>query len=166
MLAAQLPFEGETNEKRKANIIACKYTPQPSFSLRAQRLFASIFVDAKHRPKLWELKASEFSLASDVAHPHFIDFHHENIELEDDIMNILDTDYHMDRQKVAESVINCRLDKYYAMYYLTLKNEKHTHKHIANDHLNEFKKKRKGSLQKLEPICRTPSLPKKMDDSL
>ncbi len=49
------------------------------------------------------------------------------------------------------------------MYYLTIKNEKHTHKHIQNDdHLDEFKKRRKGSLIKLEPIpSRTPSISKR-----
>lgn len=56
MLAAQLPFEGENNDKRKANIVSLKYSPQPNFSLRAQKLINSIFVDAKQRPRLWELK--------------------------------------------------------------------------------------------------------------
>lgn len=161
MLAAQLPFEGETNEKRKANIMNCKYNHQPSFSIKAQKLLSSIFVDAKHRVHLWELKASEFSLTYQTVVPHFIDFHHENIVLEDEVMDILDKDYHIDRQKVAESVKYCRLDKYHAMYYLTLKNEKHFHRHTQNDHLDEFKKQRKGSLVKLDPISRTPSLSKK-----
>lgn len=44
MLAAQLPFEGDTPEERKAHIVACKYTQQSIFSVRAQKLFASILV--------------------------------------------------------------------------------------------------------------------------
>jgi hypothetical protein len=142
--------------------MSCKYTHQPSFSTKAQKLFSAIFVDPKHRVHLWELKASEFSLAYEGTAPHFIDFLHENIVLEDDVMDILDKDYHIDKQKVADSVKNCKLDKYHAMYYLTLKNEKHYHRHTKNDHLDEFKKQRKGSLIKLEPISRTPSLSKKV----
>lgn len=90
--------------------------------MKAQKLFAAIFVDAKYRAKLWELKSSEFSLTYETMNPHFIDFHHESLELEEEIMEILDRDYHVDRQKVIESVQGCRLDRYHAMYYLTLKN--------------------------------------------
>jgi hypothetical protein len=74
MLAAQLPFEGETTEKRKANIAACRFEQKAMFSTRAQKLFASIFVDARHRIKLWDLRTSEFSLAYEPARAHFIDF--------------------------------------------------------------------------------------------
>lgn len=49
------------------------------------------------------------------------------------------------------------------MYYLTLRNEKHTHRHPEITHLDEYKKQRKGSLIKLQPITRTPSLSKKND---
>jgi hypothetical protein len=63
MLAAQLPFEGETTDKRKANIAACRFEQKSIFSVRAQKLFASIFVEAKYRIKLWDLRTSEFSLA-------------------------------------------------------------------------------------------------------
>jgi len=74
MLAAQLPFDGESNEKKKTNIVACKYAIQPNFSNKAQKLIASIFVDAKHRPRLMDLKVSEFALAYESNRPHFIDF--------------------------------------------------------------------------------------------
>jgi hypothetical protein len=58
MLAAELPFEGEDFEQRKKNILAFKYRHQPSFSAKAQKLFASIFVDAKYRPRLADLLTS------------------------------------------------------------------------------------------------------------
>lgn len=47
-------------------------------------------------------------------------------------MEILDKEYHMDPQRVIESVKGCRFDKYHAMYYLTLKNENQTHRHTQN----------------------------------
>jgi hypothetical protein len=129
MLAAQLPFEGESPEERKGHIASCKYTQQSIFTAKAQKLFAAIFVDAKHRLRLWELRTSEFSLAYEPTRAHFIDFNNENVVVEEAIIDILDKEYHIDRQKVVESVKNCRFDKYHAMYYLTLKNEKHTHRH-------------------------------------
>lgn len=63
MLAAELPFEGEDFEQRKKNILAFRYRAQPNFSSKVQKLFASIFVDAKYRPKLSDLLNSEFALA-------------------------------------------------------------------------------------------------------
>jgi ribosome-binding factor A len=78
-------------------------------------------------------------------------------------VDIIDKEYHLDPLKVVESVKNCRFDKYHAMYYLTLRNEKHTHHHPEITHLDEYKKQRKGSLIKLQPITRTPSLSKKSD---
>jgi serine/threonine protein kinase len=122
MLAAQLPFEGETTDKRKANIVSCKFEQKHFFSPRAQKLFSSIFTEAKHRVKLWELRTSEFSLSHEPTKPHFIDFKNENIVIEESIIDIIDKEYHVDPQKVIESVKNCRFDKYHAMYYLTLKN--------------------------------------------
>lgn len=74
MLGAQLPFEGDTNEKRKANIVACKFEQKPIFTPRAQKLFSWIFVDAKYRPKLSELLTCEFSLNYEPPKPFFIDF--------------------------------------------------------------------------------------------
>jgi serine/threonine protein kinase len=161
MLAAQLPFEGDTPERRKANIVALKFEQKSFFSVKVQKLFASIFVDSKHRARLWDLKTCEFSLSYEPSHPHFIDFKSENIVVEEQIIEIIDREYHMDGQKVIESVKSCRFDKYHAMYYLTLKHEKHTHKHPQITHLDEYKKQRKGSLIKLQPITRTPSLTKK-----
>ena len=106
------------------------------FSTRAQKLFASIFVEARHRVRLWDLRTSEFSLAYEPTHPHFIDFKCENIVVEDVIVEIIDQEYHLDPLKVVESVKNCRFDKYHAMYYLTLKPERHTHKHPEITHLD------------------------------
>lgn len=122
MLAAQLPFEGETCDKRKANIAACRFEQKSFFTGRAQKLFASIFVEAKYRVKLWDLRTSQFSLAYEPARAHYIDFKSENIVVEDAIVEIINKEYHLDPQKVVESVKNCRFDKYHAMYYLTLKN--------------------------------------------
>ena len=81
--------------------------------------------------------------------------------MENEVVNVLNKNYKVNTDKVTESVTNCRLDRFHALYYLTLKNEKQTGRHISTDkHLDEFKKQRKSSLLKLEPI-RTPTLPKK-----
>lgn len=63
MLAAQLPFEGDTPEKRKQNILNMRYTPQPQLSLKVQKLFAAIFVDGRLRPRLKDLQWTDFALA-------------------------------------------------------------------------------------------------------
>jgi len=52
MLAAQLPFEGDSSEKRKSNILNCKYLSPAFLSIKAQKLFSTIFVDSKYRAKL------------------------------------------------------------------------------------------------------------------
>ena len=74
MLTASLPFEADSSERKKANILSCRYRQNPLLSSKAQRLFASIFVDAKHRIRLSDLKNSEFSLAYECFQPKFIDF--------------------------------------------------------------------------------------------
>lgn len=61
-------------------------------------------------------------MAYEPTRAHFIDFKSESLLIEDTIVDILDKEYHMDPQKVVESVKSCRFDKYHAMYYLTLKN--------------------------------------------
>ena len=43
MLAAEMPFEGEP-EKRRARIIACKWTPKSFLTQRVIKLFNCIFV--------------------------------------------------------------------------------------------------------------------------
>lgn len=65
MMTSQLPFDGDSPAKRKANILSFKYTPHPHFSQRAHKLFRSIFVDAQLRPNLQDLKWSDFALAYD-----------------------------------------------------------------------------------------------------
>jgi malate synthase len=42
--------------------------------------------------------------------------------MENEIIHVLNKNYNVDGQKVAESVLSGRLDRYNAMYYLTLKN--------------------------------------------
>jgi hypothetical protein len=51
--------------------------------MKAQNLFSSIFVEAKYRPRLSDLKMSEFSMIAKRCNPHFIDFKNENPVLED-----------------------------------------------------------------------------------
>jgi len=58
MLAAQLPFEGITPDQKKANILTCKFAQLPIFSLKAQKLFSSIFTDAKYRITLQGMQNS------------------------------------------------------------------------------------------------------------
>jgi len=42
--------------------------------------------------------------------------------IEEDVIEVIDKDYHVDPQKVVESVKNHKFDKYHALYYLTIKN--------------------------------------------
>lgn len=72
---------------------------------------------------------------------------------------MLEREHHFDAQRVAESVRGCRLDRYHAMYYLAIRHEKHSHRHPEMSHLDEFKKQRKGSTLRLDPI-RVSSLPR------
>jgi len=158
MLAAQLPFDIENQESIKSNLINCKYHIPDHFSHKATTLITSIFVEASYRPKLNDLVFSEFSLISEPINSKFINFKTENLLLETDVVKILSTDYHLDASKVADSVINCRFDKFYAMYYLTLKKEQQTHEHTKDRDVSQFKKRRRNSLIKLDPL--TPNLKK------
>jgi len=45
-----------------------------------QKLFASIFVDSKYRPRLADLLNSEYMLAYDFPTPDFIDLKHDTPE--------------------------------------------------------------------------------------
>ena len=69
-----------------------------------------------------DLKKSEFSLTYEASNPVYIDLKRESVVLEDDIVDVLDKNYRMNPEKVNDSVKNCRLDRFHAMYYLTLKN--------------------------------------------
>lgn len=42
--------------------------------------------------------------------------------IEEDVIQVIGRDYHVDPQKVVESVKNHKFDKYHALYYLTIKN--------------------------------------------
>ena len=79
MLTATLPFEGESHEMKKANILSCRYYHHHLLSSKAQRLFTTIFVDAKHRAHLNDVKNSEFSLTYECLKPRFIDFQRESL---------------------------------------------------------------------------------------
>jgi serine/threonine protein kinase len=86
MLAAELPFEGEDFEQRRKNILAFRYRTQPTFSSKVQKLFASIFVDAKYRPRLSDLLNSEFALAYEFGNSEFIDLKYDTPETEDKVL--------------------------------------------------------------------------------
>lgn len=58
-----------------------RYKQQPYFSSKAQKLFSSIFVDAKYRPKLSDLLLSEFVLSHNFAESEYVNFKHENPEV-------------------------------------------------------------------------------------
>ena len=55
--------------------------------------------------------------------------------------------------RVTESVLGRQLDKFNALYYLTLKSMQ-----PSNPEISLFKKQKRSSLVKLEPISRTPLL--------
>lgn len=71
---------------------------------------------------------------------------------------MLEKEHHMESKKVMDSVANCRFDRYRATYYLALRSLRNTQKHGM---VNQFKKQRKNSLIKLQPISRTPTPSKK-----
>jgi serine/threonine protein kinase len=52
MLAGELPFEGDNNEKRRSKIINCKWSSKPFFSSKVTKLFNSIFVEMSKRVTL------------------------------------------------------------------------------------------------------------------
>ena len=52
--------------------------------------------------------------------------------MEDEIVEMLHRNHHIDRNRVTESVRKGRLDRFNALYYLTLKNEKSQHKNTTN----------------------------------
>jgi serine/threonine protein kinase len=58
MLAAELPFEGDTPEKSKSKIINCRWSPKSFFSPRVQKLLGSIFVEPTKRSLLSDLQSS------------------------------------------------------------------------------------------------------------
>lgn len=60
-------------------------------------------------------------MAYEPSKPHFVDFNSENLVIEERIVEIIDKEYHVDPQKVIDSVKSCKFDKYHALYYLTLK---------------------------------------------
>lgn len=53
--------------------------------------------------------------------------------------------------RVTQSVMGRQFDKFNALYYLTLKSMQH-----SNPEISLFKKQKRSSLVKLEPISRTP----------
>ena len=78
MLAVELPFEGVTNEKKRSNIINCRWAFKPFFSARVNKLLNSIFVEASSRISLEELSSSEFlgSYQMNTTN-NFIDYQYE-----------------------------------------------------------------------------------------
>lgn len=60
MLAAELPFDSDNSDKKKAKIMSCRWKQQEMFSNRANKLFNAIFVEERRRPRLEELLECEF----------------------------------------------------------------------------------------------------------
>ena len=72
----------------------------------------------------------------------------------------------MEKKRVYESVKNYKLDKYHAAYYLILKKECEVRKRSGDVNISKYKKQRKSSLLKLEPILRSPLQKHKEQDPL
>jgi serine/threonine protein kinase len=100
MLAAEMPFEGD-QEKRKARIVACKWTPKCFFSPRAQRLLSSIFVLPQNRIILSDLETCEFVQAYPLEQPAFVDPGKELLVPEEGVLSILECMYGFSPKKVA-----------------------------------------------------------------
>lgn len=58
MIAAEMPFDAETPEKRRTKIINCKWASKNFFSQRVQKLLAGIFVEPTKRLLLSDLQSS------------------------------------------------------------------------------------------------------------
>lgn len=58
MIAAEMPFDAETSEKRRTKIINCKWASKNFFSQRVQKLLAGIFVEPTKRLLLSDLQSS------------------------------------------------------------------------------------------------------------
>lgn len=122
MLAVELPFEGLTNEKKRSNIINCRWAFKPFFSARVNKLLNSIFVDASSRISLQELSNSEFlSSYQMITSNNFINYQNEMIVPEEQILTLAELECRVDRNKVIDSLKAFRLDKYKTIYYLLLK---------------------------------------------
>jgi hypothetical protein len=86
---------------------------------------------------------------------------------EDSVLAILELDFGLNQRKVSESVKNYNLDKYRAHYYLILARQLTSKQnYLCDSVLSKYKKQRKSSLSKLEPIARTPISKSKDNDSL
>lgn len=90
-----------------------------------------------------------------------IDLHRENVEVEERVINALDVTG-VDVNQLTESIRKGRLNKYRPLYYLNLQKLQRIE---PNQHLSTFKKEKRRSMMKLEPVSRTPSGPKKIANS-
>jgi serine/threonine protein kinase len=79
MLSAELPFESESSEQRRARIINCKWVAQSCFSSKVTKLISSMLVQSSWRASLAELQSSELLLNYEFKSAEFIDWNTETI---------------------------------------------------------------------------------------
>jgi serine/threonine protein kinase len=165
MLAAEMPFEGDA-EKRRARILACKWTAKNFFSPRVIRLLNGIFVEPTRRLLLADLQNSEFAQNYPVQEPAFVDAAKEVLVPEEGVLGILEREFGLSAKKVGESVKGYSLDRFRAHYYLVLARQMAAGQGLLGvGILTKYKKQRKSSASKLEPIARTPIKPNKTKDT-
>jgi hypothetical protein len=93
--------------------------------------------------------------------PAFVDPGKELLVPEEGVLSILECMYGFSPKKVAESVKGYLLDRYRAHYYLILTQQMAGGQNLLGaERLCKYKKQRKSSASKLEPLARTPMKPK------
>ena len=90
----------------------------------------------------------------------FIDYKNEVLIPEESILALAQKQCKVDKRKVIESVKSYKLDKFRAIYYLLLKRQMQNAENNAN--ISPYKKQRRNSIMKLQPIIRTPRKEEKL----
>lgn len=89
-------------------------------------------------------------MAYQVGNSEFIDFKHDTPDIEDKVLETIESCQRIDWKIIKDSVTNCQLNRNRALYYLTLKS-------IKDGRLNPYKKKKRSSIIRLDSIALTPS---------
>lgn len=132
------------SEERLKNILAYRFRQLPAFSPKLQKLFSSIFVEARQRPRLSDLLISDFFTSYASTTTECINAKHESPDVEEKVMSMIEKAHQVAATRVTQSVLARQFDKFNALYYLTLKSMQR-----SNPEISLFKKQKRSSLVKL-----------------
>lgn len=155
MLTGELPFEGDNSQKRRDRIANFKWTAKSYFTPKVIKLLGSIFVEAGRRANLQQLLATDFLAGSQFLAGNFVDHRSEMVALEESVLALAEKECRFERRKIIDSVKEYKMDRYHATYYLLLRREMGLGK-LCEGKVDPYKKQRRASICKLDPILRTP----------